>query len=472
MARHAPPAVLDPNTPAEHAPTTGGEDLGPLAATTEVDDGFEWLRADTLRVLLYALAGVLWLVLVRYLAQPDAFWPGWGSALLALAVVAGAHALAPRSYPLASGVLIAGLAIIVTARTVGGIHDGVALFLYIPVVLMAGTLQRTRAAVLVASLATATLVGHVAYGTATIGLGAALEVLAVIWLTALTSWLVTRNLYTALHWSWQSQELARRPRPSPGGLLRGGRADVPPREPVPRLLHGERDAGAVLRVGKHHAPSRRRDRGQPLPESRVVVGGGRQLLAPRGQGGATHQAPCNLSGAHTRLGRPFSPDESPGRPARRPLVGRELRGVPGHAAAGTRHAGVPSSRGAGRVLGGRRGLHVRVSRQHARRRVASPRAPRLVPALSPRSPAMLASADEDGAAIRRREHHPVVGVARRTSTGHGRPWAGGGLGVTQGRLAADRCAARELSSSRHLEGGPLLERRLPWRTASELTRGL
>jgi signal transduction histidine kinase/CheY-like chemotaxis protein len=195
--------------PANAATPTSLGDGSFLDVEVDIEERFQWLRAETLQVLLIALAAVMWLATVPYLANPDDFWPGWGASVLLLLVILACYAIRERSYYLASGLLIFSLVAIVTARTFSGIAgDGATPFLYIPVVLVAGTLLRARVAVLVALVASATLLALELVGRASLGITTDLQILVAIWLTALISWLTKRNLYTTLHWYWHSQQEA------------------------------------------------------------------------------------------------------------------------------------------------------------------------------------------------------------------------------------------------------------------------
>src|SRR5438093_12676288 len=102
-ARRAEESGAEAAPPASAASTN----TEPSAADArDVDGSFEWLGAETLRILLIVLAGALWLALVPYLAGPDDVWPGWGSVLAALTLVLGCYALRERSFSLARNALV------------------------------------------------------------------------------------------------------------------------------------------------------------------------------------------------------------------------------------------------------------------------------------------------------------------------------------------------------------------------------
>jgi len=176
---------------------------------TEIEEHFQWLRMEALNILLVTLTVVMWLAIVPFLLHADDFWPGWGAPLIALVVILGSHALKGRNYHLASNLLIFGLAILISARTFSGISNTDATpFLYIPVVLIAGTLERTRIAMLVTLLATVTLLAYGLFGNIPLGAGATTQVMLALWITALVAWLTKRSLNTTLHWYWHSQQEA------------------------------------------------------------------------------------------------------------------------------------------------------------------------------------------------------------------------------------------------------------------------
>src|SRR5262245_29398987 len=207
MSSRAVPARGRGTTPGFDIPCPGARPEQSAPSLADVADGFAWLRADTLRALLGALAGVLWLATVSYLSRPFSFWPGWGMPLAALVLVAVGYLIRDHRPRLASRLLILGLVALLSVRVLTGTDD-VTPFLYIPVVLIAGALERTRATVLVAVVATATVLGQRAIGVEPLAVGAVFQALLAIWFTVLTSWLTTRSLYTTLHWLWHSQQEA------------------------------------------------------------------------------------------------------------------------------------------------------------------------------------------------------------------------------------------------------------------------
>jgi signal transduction histidine kinase/CheY-like chemotaxis protein len=182
------------------APTVAG-------ARGTIDQSIEEIGADALAVLLPVLGGVLWLATLASRSATQDGWPAWALPLLLLLLVGLCYLLKDQSYRLASRLLVLGLAAGAGAAVVGG-ADEAALLLYVPVVLLAGTLCGTRAAVAVAALATAVLLASRSVGAASPGPGALFRVLAAVWLTALVSGLTGRSQRTALSWLWESQEEA------------------------------------------------------------------------------------------------------------------------------------------------------------------------------------------------------------------------------------------------------------------------
>lgn len=190
-----------------------GQALIPAKADSpEIEDNLHWVRLGTLEVLLGALAALAWLAIVPYLSDPSSFWPGWGEPLAILLTIVVCTSLKRASYRLASGLLIVGLFVVITLRTLGGSgSDPLAPFLYVPLVLIAATLQGSLVAVATALVATAMLLTlSIVPDKLGADIGVTLHTLIAIWLATLTSWLTTRNLVTTLSWLWQSQQEAHR----------------------------------------------------------------------------------------------------------------------------------------------------------------------------------------------------------------------------------------------------------------------
>lgn len=208
----------DVTGPTDHA-NASAEGLGRGAASpdtnrdidTEIDEHFQWLRSETLKTILITLSILMWLAIVPYLRHPDDFWPGWGAPSIALVIILVCYTIKDRSYHGSSSLLIFSLAALISARTFSGIGTAdVTPFLYIPVVLIASTLQPMRVALLIAVLASATLLIDGFVVNTSLGIGSTAQILLAIWLTALVAWLTKRNLYVTLHWYWHSQQEATR----------------------------------------------------------------------------------------------------------------------------------------------------------------------------------------------------------------------------------------------------------------------
>lgn len=176
----------------------------------EVEQGSAIVRAETLEVLLAAVGLLMWLLTVPFLADPTAFWPGWGEPVAVIAVVAVCLVVRRRSHHFAAALLVAALTGVVTARLLTAAGDSALLpFLYVPVVLLAGALFHARSALLVAALASGAIVLRAPLlGQALPLTAATIQALATIWLTAVTAWLTSRSLFTTLSWFAQSQEEA------------------------------------------------------------------------------------------------------------------------------------------------------------------------------------------------------------------------------------------------------------------------
>jgi signal transduction histidine kinase/CheY-like chemotaxis protein len=174
----------------------------------EIRKSFAWLQADTFSLLLLGTALILAGCIYPFLLRPLDFWPGWGVLLAMIALLGICASVRRYNWGLASalfvGTLLGGASIFLTTT---GEHTFVML-LYVPIVMVAGALLGSRAAFLTALLASAVILLARRLGWATMGLSLTAGILALVWLTALTSWGTTRSLYTALHWAWSDQQRA------------------------------------------------------------------------------------------------------------------------------------------------------------------------------------------------------------------------------------------------------------------------
>jgi signal transduction histidine kinase/DNA-binding response OmpR family regulator len=179
-------------------------------AAAEFAESFAWLRADTLSVLLRAVGLLVWLGTVPYVLRPEAFWPGWGT-FVALGILVGlCYWLGTARFALTSRLFIGGLLLGAAVFVMAPGGSAIALFMFVPVVLIAGVLRGSRAAFLAAGAATLAIVAAGLAGATAFAPASAVGALALIWLTALTSWATTRNLYVALHWALTNSDQAER----------------------------------------------------------------------------------------------------------------------------------------------------------------------------------------------------------------------------------------------------------------------
>ncbi len=182
----------------------------PAGRPSELTDSLAALRSETLNILLIAAGTVTWVGIAYYVVRLDEFWPGWGTLDLMLAAIAACFYLKRRSYRLASGALVAALLAGLAVFLLGQQGQSLVPFLLAPVVLIADTLLGSRVAVLAAIIASAMVAAVGPITGVPVPAPLALGALALTWLSVLTSWTTTRNLYTALHWSWSDAEHAER----------------------------------------------------------------------------------------------------------------------------------------------------------------------------------------------------------------------------------------------------------------------
>src|SRR4051794_3870915 len=118
--------------------------VAPTGDPAELADSFVWIRADTLTLLLRAVGVLVWFAILPYSRHPEGFWPGWGTLTALGTLIVVCYALRVRSYRLASGLFVAGLFVGATAFLVGSPQAGAVLFVFVPVVLIAGVLRAAR----------------------------------------------------------------------------------------------------------------------------------------------------------------------------------------------------------------------------------------------------------------------------------------------------------------------------------------
>lgn len=178
------------------------------ASAWATEDSFQWLRVETLSVLLVTLAAIHWVALIPYLQNSDHFWPGWGEHLALLVVIAGSFTWRRSHYVWASALFIGSLVIQnVWHLLFDATSEHLMLFFAIPIVLIAGTLLGGRAAGGVAIVVTlASLVPPLVFRTSFVAAADLIQALGAMWLSTLTFLLTTRNLYTTVAWLTRSQE--------------------------------------------------------------------------------------------------------------------------------------------------------------------------------------------------------------------------------------------------------------------------
>ncbi len=170
----------------------------------DLREDFAWIREETLTGLLVSVGGLLWLWILLYLRSPFDVWPGWGTLLGVLTLVVISFSLRRSDYYRSAWLFVIGLFGGAVVFSVGPNPLTIAPFLFVPIVLIAGTLLGSRPGFLLAILATAPLVLDATTarepGAITITVSAG----AIMWLTLISSWATTRNLYTAFHWTWSA----------------------------------------------------------------------------------------------------------------------------------------------------------------------------------------------------------------------------------------------------------------------------
>ena len=178
----------------------------PPDPSASLEESLLWVRADTFGFLLGSVGTLLWLWVVSYVGHGEDFWPGWGLPLGILILTGVCFGLREHEYQLASGLFVASLLLGAIVLLLAQPKHSFAPFLFIPVVLIAGALRGSRATFLSAALASVALLARQPMAGPHASPSALLGVLALVWLTALTAWATSKNLYTALHWAWTDSE--------------------------------------------------------------------------------------------------------------------------------------------------------------------------------------------------------------------------------------------------------------------------
>lgn len=164
------------------------------------------LQDATLRNLLLAVGAFLWFTIVPYSLNAERFWPGWGVNLGLLVVVAGCYWVRFCSFSLSSLAFVASLLIAITVR-MSLVSDFPTAYFFVPVILIAGTIQRPRVAFAAAIYATLVILIRM-HALPPSNPNWVESVLIIVWSTTFTAWLGTRNLYTMLRWLLHSERQA------------------------------------------------------------------------------------------------------------------------------------------------------------------------------------------------------------------------------------------------------------------------
>lgn len=171
---------------------------------------FAWVRAETLLSLLVGVGLCLWLWILTYFAHPDDFWPGWGTLLVVLLLDAVCFFIRSRSFYVAAGLLTVALFGVATVFLTDPAQVAFGPFLFVPVVLIAGTLLGSRGSLSLALAASLVLTASELRVSNPLFQEITLGALAVVWFAAITMWATTRHLYITLAWAWENSTRADR----------------------------------------------------------------------------------------------------------------------------------------------------------------------------------------------------------------------------------------------------------------------
>ncbi len=175
--------------------------------TTELDSMFDDFVRDALDILLPATVIVVW-VWVSYvlLWDPPRLTHGFSALVILFASGLGVFHLKQRNLWLAVASYLLGLTSMLTLATVG-YHTSASLFLYLALIPVSATLTSPRWMWIVAAgLAMLMVWIGLRYE---MGLAQILLPLMLLLITALATWLSSRRLSTALHWSLTATEQSR-----------------------------------------------------------------------------------------------------------------------------------------------------------------------------------------------------------------------------------------------------------------------
>ncbi|HLH75057.1 MAG TPA: ATP-binding protein [Chloroflexota bacterium] len=170
----------------------------------DLRENFAWVREDTFTGLLVSVGALLWFWILLYLGDPFHVWPGWGTLLAAFTLDVVCFAMRRSHYYRSAWLFVFGLFIGAVSFSLAPSPLPIAPFLFVPIVLIAGTLLGSRPGFLFGTLASVPLFFDAfrGQGPATVDITA--SAFAIMWLTLFASWATTRNLYTTLDWSWSA----------------------------------------------------------------------------------------------------------------------------------------------------------------------------------------------------------------------------------------------------------------------------
>lgn len=171
---------------------------------SDLRENFAWIREDTLAGLLVSVGGLLWLWILLYLWDPYQVWPGWGTLLAIFAIDVVCFARRRLDYYSSAWLFVLSLFGGAVVFSVGPNPLAVAPFLFVPVVLIAGTLIGSRPGLFLAILASVPLYLDASHGHDAAAATITVSAFAIMWLALFASWATTRSLYTTLNWTWSA----------------------------------------------------------------------------------------------------------------------------------------------------------------------------------------------------------------------------------------------------------------------------
>lgn len=170
----------------------------------DLRENFAWIREETLTGLLISVGGLVWLWILLYLRDPFQVWPGWGTLLGVFTLDVVCLSLRRSDYYRSAWLFVVSLFGGAVVFSVWPDPLAIAPFLFVPVVLIAGTLLGSWPGFLLAILATVPLFLDASRTREVATIAIAASAFAIMWLTLFASWATTRNLYTTLQWTWSA----------------------------------------------------------------------------------------------------------------------------------------------------------------------------------------------------------------------------------------------------------------------------